>query len=53
MIIVERYEALWKMSTDLCKGHSVGMFPDLRQTETLLHLSIPLEEIRAVESVMR
>lgn len=27
--------------TDLCESHPVGMFPDLRQPETLLHLSVP------------
>ena len=35
------------MSTNLCKGHSVGMFPDLSQPETLLHLSIPTGKARA------
>lgn len=33
-----------KISSDLCEGHPVGMFPDLSQPKTLLHLSIPWEK---------
>lgn len=33
-----------RICTDLCEGHSVGMFSDLSQPETLLHLSIPSDK---------
>lgn len=38
-----------RICTDLCEGHSVGMFSDLSQPETLLHLSIPSDKKRKEE----
>jgi len=34
-------EQYGQKSTNLCKCHSVGMFPDFCQTQPLLHFTIP------------
>ena len=42
--MIRTHKAEFQTAAHLGKGHPVGVFPDLRQAQALLHLTIPAQD---------